>query len=70
MTEFKTKYQLYKHVVIEWLSKSSFNNSIRPHWVQYILRYFYYTAMQKLCNFEAISRPENQCNSKYHKGSP
>ena len=52
---------------LEWLSKSRIRNSIEPHRVQYIIRHIYYTTMQKLCKFEALSRQENQC--KCHKGS-
>ena len=36
--------------------------------VQHLLRHFYYTTMQKLCEFEALYRPEIQC--KCHKGNP
>ena len=54
--------------LIEWPSKLRIKNSVKPHRVQYILRHFYYTTMQKLCNFEALYRPEIQC--KCHKGSP
>ena len=54
--------------ILEWPSKSRIMNSIKPHRVQHILRHFYYTTMQKLCEFEALSKPENQCNC--HKGSP
>ena len=54
--------------IIEWPSKLRINNSVKPHRVQYILRHFYYTTMQKLCNCEALYRPEIQC--KCHKGSP
>ena len=35
---------------------------------QHILRNFYNTTMQKLCEFEALYRPEIQC--KCRKGSP
>ena len=36
--------------------------------IKHILRHFYYTTMQKLCEFEALYRLEIQC--KCHKGSP
>ena len=50
---------LHKHYtiyVLEWPSKSRINNYIKPHRVQYILRNFYYTTMQKLCKFEALHK--------------
>ena len=37
-------------------------NSIKPYRVQYILRNFYYISMQKLPKFEALFKPEIQCN--------
>ena len=42
--------------------------SFKRHGVYHILRHPYYTTMQKLCEFEALYRPEIQC--KCHKGSP
>ena len=62
-----TSIRLYTRVA-HWPSKSRINNSIKPHRVQHVLRHFYYTTMQKLCNFEALYRPEIQC--KCHKDSP
>ena len=38
----------------EWPSISRIKNSIKLYWVQYILRNFYYTTMQKLCEFEVL----------------
>ena len=49
-----------KDQVFHLMTKSSFNTFL-------ILRHFYYTTMQKLCRFGALSRPENQC--KCHKDS-
>ena len=55
-------------IELEWPSISKIKNSNKPLWVQYILRHFYYTTMQKLRKFEALSWPKNQC--KCHKGNP
>ena len=43
-------------------------NFIEPHKVQYNLKHFYYTTMQKLWKFEALSGLKNQCKS--HKVCP
>ena len=59
---------LNMYYIQEWPSKLRIKNSIKPHGVQHILRHFYYTTMQKLSKFEALSWPENQC--KCHKGNP
>ena len=46
--------------IIEWPSKLRIKNSIKTHRVQYTLKTFYFTTMQKLCKFfKALSRPEN-----------
>ena len=50
--------------VVEGPFISRIKNSFKPH----ILRHFYYTTMQKLCEFEALYWPEIQC--KCHKGNP
>ena len=47
---------------LEWLSKSRLKNPIRPHSEQHILRHFHYKTKQKLCKFEALSRPDYKSN--------
>ena len=54
--------------LLERPSISWIKNSIKPNRVRHILRHIYYATMQKLCKFEALYSPENQCKS--HKGNP
>ena len=68
--EFDSVKQIYKYIslkmlhdftkscLLEWPSKSWRKNSIKPHQVQYILRHFYCTTMQKLSNIEELTRPK------------
>ena len=48
-------FYAYIYKILEWPSESRIRNSIKPYRVQYIIRHFYYTTIQKLCKFEALS---------------
>ena len=62
------KEKKYYNYIIEGPLISRIKNSFKLHRVYHILRHFYYTTMQKLCEFKALYRPEIQC--KCHKGNP
>ena len=72
LADINTNWNDNRYVkIFEWLSNQGSKTPLNHIEFKTFLRHFYCTTIQlpiqKLCNFEALPRPDNQCNVNIKK---